>query len=106
MHRSHRSARRLVSALAVVTVGALALVPMAAATASTSPSPSPVASGAAADVTFTVGISQDVDSLNPFKGIVAEAYEMWGLMYDHVDRLQPGRLLARPRAGRVVGGVR
>lgn len=33
-------------------------------------------------VTMTVGITQDVDSLNPFTGIVAEAYELWGLMYD------------------------
>lgn len=33
-------------------------------------------------VTMTVGITQDVDSLNPFTGIVAEAYEIWGLMYD------------------------
>lgn len=31
---------------------------------------------------FRVGILQDVDSLNPFKGITAAAYEMWGLMYD------------------------
>lgn len=33
-------------------------------------------------VSMTVGITQDVDSLNPFTGIVAEAYEIWGLMYD------------------------
>ncbi|MBA2388882.1 MAG: ABC transporter substrate-binding protein [Geodermatophilaceae bacterium] len=33
-------------------------------------------------VIMTVGITQDVDSLNPFTGIVAEAYEMYGLIYD------------------------
>jgi peptide/nickel transport system substrate-binding protein len=33
-------------------------------------------------VTFTVGILNDVDSLNPFTGIVAEAYEVWQTMYD------------------------
>ncbi|GAA3803901.1 ABC transporter substrate-binding protein [Sphaerisporangium flaviroseum] len=31
---------------------------------------------------FTVGIQSDVDSVNPFTGIVVEAYEVWGLMYD------------------------
>ncbi len=76
--------RRPLAIAAALTVGAAALVPMTAATASTSPSPPPAASGAPSDKTFTVGISQDVDSLNPFKGIVAEAYEMWGLMYDQL----------------------
>lgn len=33
-------------------------------------------------VVMTVGITQDVDSLNPFTGIVAEAYELWSLLYD------------------------
>jgi peptide/nickel transport system substrate-binding protein len=32
--------------------------------------------------TFTVGMLNDIDSLNPFTGIVAEAYEVWGTMYD------------------------
>ncbi len=77
-----RSRRGLVAA---VTAAALVLVPMAVANASTSPTPEPISAvttGAPADVTFTVGLSQDVDSLDPFKGIVVEAYEMWGLMYD------------------------
>ena len=30
---------------------------------------------------FTVGVSQDVDSLNPFVGITAAAYEIWQLVY-------------------------
>ncbi len=32
--------------------------------------------------TFTVGITQDIDSLNPFTGIVASAYEIYQLSYD------------------------
>jgi peptide/nickel transport system substrate-binding protein len=28
-------------------------------------------------LTFTVGIINDVDSLNPFIGILAESYEVW-----------------------------
>ena len=35
-------------------------------------------------LTFTVGIVNDVDSLNPFIGILAETYEVWALMYDQL----------------------
>lgn len=40
------------------------------------------ASGAEGKTTFTVGIKQDVDSLNPFTGIVSSAYEIYQLNYD------------------------
>jgi oligopeptide/dipeptide ABC transporter ATP-binding protein len=36
----------------------------------------------AGKLTFTVGIVNDVDSLNPFIGILAETDEVWALMYD------------------------
>ena len=39
---------------------------------------------AAGKLTFTVGIINDVDSLNPFIGILAETYEVWALMYDQL----------------------
>jgi peptide/nickel transport system substrate-binding protein len=35
-------------------------------------------------LTFTVGIVNDVDSLNPFIGILAETYEVWAVMYDYL----------------------
>jgi peptide/nickel transport system substrate-binding protein len=38
----------------------------------------------AGKLTFTVGIINDVDSLNPFIGILSETYEVWGLMYDYL----------------------
>jgi peptide/nickel transport system substrate-binding protein len=38
----------------------------------------------AGKLTFTVGIINDVDSLNPFIGILAETYEVWALMYDYL----------------------
>src|SRR6476646_9499816 len=68
-----RPVRRLVAAAVVaLTAAALSLV------GGTLP-----ASGASGDpTTFTVGITQDVDSLNPFTGIVASAYEMYQLNYD------------------------
>ncbi len=34
------------------------------------------------EVIFRIGVLQDIDNLNPFKGITAAAYEAWGLMYD------------------------
>jgi peptide/nickel transport system substrate-binding protein len=71
---------------AVVVAAAVALLPIAttAQAASSTPPASGSAAPSAAAKTFTVGILQDVDSMNPFVGIVAEAYEMWGLMYDQL----------------------
>ena len=40
--------------------------------------------GAADKVTFTVAFQNEPDSLNPFLGIEAESFEMWGLMYDYL----------------------
>ena len=42
------------------------------------------ASAADEKVTFTVGITNEVDSFNPFLGIEAESYEMWALTYDYM----------------------
>src|SRR6478735_5710975 len=74
-HRTPRRARR--KALAVLAAGVVALLgsalgnPVAPAQAdSTDP------------VTFTVGFTGDVDSLNPFTGYNAEPYELWALSYD------------------------
>ena len=35
-------------------------------------------------VTFTVALTNEVDSFNPFLGIEAESYEMWALTYDYL----------------------
>jgi peptide/nickel transport system substrate-binding protein len=69
------------SAAALVGAAAL-LAPMAWAGASASESPAPTPMPISATQTaFTVGITDDVDSMNPFTGIVATAYEMYQLMY-------------------------
>jgi peptide/nickel transport system substrate-binding protein len=65
--------------LALAAVLALA-TPMAALAASSTPSPS--AAPSANRTTLTVGITQDVDSLNPFVGILASSYELFQLNYD------------------------
>ncbi len=49
---------------------------------------------------FVVGVLQDVDNLNPFKGITVAAYEAWALTYDSLtgygaDRFEPVPQLAK-----------
>jgi peptide/nickel transport system substrate-binding protein len=74
-----RRMRRRTGAVAAVVAAVAAALGLAPAAVAQSPSPS-----GSGKVTFTVGILNDIDSLNPFTGIVAEAYEAWGLMYDQL----------------------
>jgi len=71
--------RRTVVALVAALV---AIVPTATAAMAASPSPSPTVSVPHGTSTFTVGFQQDVDNLNPFIGILASTYEVWGVTYD------------------------
>ena len=48
------------------------------------------------DQVFHVGVLQDVDNLNPFKGITAAAYECWGLMYDTLTNYSAKDFSAEP----------
>ena len=48
--------------------------------------------------TFTVGIKQDIDSLNPFTGIVSSAYEMYQLQLRDAHRLRGARTSPPSRA--------
>ena len=41
------------------------------------------------DATFTIGMTNEVDSFNPFNGIEAESYEAWALMYDYMIGWSP-----------------
>jgi peptide/nickel transport system substrate-binding protein len=77
--------------LAGLAVAAMALVPTAAFADSSSPSASSPAATSTASATssasastFTVGFLQDVDSLNPFVGILSSTYEAWGVTYDYL----------------------
>jgi peptide/nickel transport system substrate-binding protein len=65
----------------LVTVG---VVGAGVATAdTTSPSPSTTASSSdSGKVIFRVGTTGNPDSLNPFTGVGATSYEIWGIMYD------------------------
>ncbi len=75
MRTLSRSARLTVGAAAVALALGLGVTVSAAASSSASSSPS------AKKTVFTVGITQDIDSANPFTGIVAEAYEIFQMEY-------------------------
>ena len=55
---------------------------------------------------FVVGVLQDVDNLNPFKGITVAAYESWALSYGYLTGYSAEDLLPGPRSRRDVGVVR
>ncbi len=83
-----------------LTAGTLALMvalglPVGIAAAEDTPSPS--ATPSSGDTVFRVGVLQDVDSLNPYKGITAAAYEMWGLMYDTLTGYSATDFAPEPR---------
>jgi peptide/nickel transport system substrate-binding protein len=44
----------------------------------------PTPSATPGKVSFVLGIKQDIDSLNPYVGVVASAYEAYQLMYDYL----------------------
>ena len=67
-HSGHRTLTRLLVALGLV-AGFFVLTPAPSATA-------------ADDDTFTVALTDEVDSLNPFLGVLANSYEMWALTYN------------------------
>jgi peptide/nickel transport system substrate-binding protein len=80
--------RRLAALVGTAAMASLALAPVASAdtaspTATSSATGSAAASAPPRD-TFTVGFKQDVDSLNPFVGILASSYEVWGVTYDQL----------------------
>jgi peptide/nickel transport system substrate-binding protein len=75
--RSSRRPRVLAAAGAAALALSLGLGATSSAGASTSASPA----APAEKVVLTVGITQDIDSANPFTGIVAEAYEIYQLQY-------------------------
>jgi len=73
--------------------GAFAMIVAAALSGVTT---SPPAAGAEDDPTFTIGMTNEVDSFNPFNGIEAESYEAWALMYDYMISYSPKDMSPQP----------
>jgi len=81
MLRLSRSTR-LLAATAVATLAAGVLLSGTASAAdSASPSPSGSAAASTTKTTFTVGMTEDIDSANPFTGIAAVSYEIFQMEY-------------------------
>ena len=55
-----------------------------------------VRSADSGSTTFTVGMTQDIDSLNPFTGIAASSYEMYQLNYDTLTDYRQTDFSAKP----------
>jgi peptide/nickel transport system substrate-binding protein len=70
--RSHRGAALLLA------IGVMASV--FAATATTDAKPAAAADSG--ETILTVGTKQDVDSMNPYSGVVLSAYEVWNMQYN------------------------
>ena len=73
-HRRQRT--RLVRLTAALALLAATVLPGALAAPSQAAEDDPV--------TFVVGMTNEVDSFNPFLGIEAASYEMWSLTYDYL----------------------
>ncbi len=86
-------------------MAALALVASALVPAMMLPS-SPAASAAADGGTFTVGLSNEVDSFNPFLGIEAPSFEMWALTYDYIIGYSMKDMSPAARPGDRLGDLR
>jgi peptide/nickel transport system substrate-binding protein len=85
-HRVQHVARRPRRSASLALVGLagtllLALVPIATGVTTSSATTSPKPGG---KTTFTVGIKESVDSLNPFTGINASSYELYQINYDQL----------------------
>jgi len=73
------SLRRRLAAAAALLVAALTALAVPAPAAAEDATPT-----APTKVTFVLGIKQDIDSFNPYVGVVASAYEAYQLMYDYL----------------------
>ncbi|MBK6761848.1 MAG: ABC transporter substrate-binding protein [Micrococcales bacterium] len=62
-------------------IAVLLALPLLPASADESDSPVPPPASAGEKTVFTVGITQDVDSTNPFTGIAAASFEAYQMMY-------------------------
>lgn len=81
---TNQSVRRLRARVAVVAAAALTVLGALAVPAAADDAPSAGASGTAqrSRTSFVIGVKQDIDSLNPYVGVVASAFETYQLMYD------------------------
>src|SRR5262249_54498557 len=91
------SSRRFRVAATVAGLATCALVALGGAPALADPSPSADSSPSATAVptpahsegTFVIGLKQDIDSLNPYGGVLASAFDAYQMMYDYLTDASP-----------------
>ena len=101
--RTRRTKLLAAAGAAALVVGLGSIGAPAALADSASPTP---AAAAATPTTFTIGMTTDIDSANPFTGIVAEAYEVFQLMYPTLTEYAADGLQHRAGHRRLLDGVR
>lgn len=89
--RRPRRFRRAAVTLATSALLAGSTLPGVAAASAADESPSPDEK-----LVFTVGMTNQPDSFNPFLGIEVESYEMWALTYDYLVSVSPEDLSPQP----------
>ena len=57
------------------------------------------------EVVLTVGTTQDVDSMNPYAGVVLSAYEVWNMQYNVLVNLSADDMEPDPRDRHLVGAL-
>lgn len=91
-----QSVNRRLGRLVAAGLAALVTLGMGGTPALADPSASPSASTATSTAplpharnTFVVGLKQDIDSLNPYVGVLASAFDAYQMMYDYLTDASP-----------------
>jgi peptide/nickel transport system substrate-binding protein len=87
------------STTAAASAAALTLLLGTALLGSTNTAHADSAGTSADNQTFAIGMTNEVDSFNPFNGIEAESYEAWALMYDYMISWSPKDMSPQPDGG-------
>ncbi|MFD0596502.1 hypothetical protein ACFQZ4_33205 [Catellatospora coxensis] len=98
---TNQSAQRVRARVAIAVAAAVVALSALATPAAADGTPTPGTERS--KTSFVIGMKQDIDSLNPYVGVVSAAYESYRLMYDYLignsARTSPRRR-SWPRAGR------
>jgi peptide/nickel transport system substrate-binding protein len=100
MSSNPRGQRRLrgaiaASAAAIATCAMFASPAMADDSSASPSAPAPSAS-AHSRTTFVIGLKQDIDTLNPYVGVLASSFDAYQLMYDYLTTISASDMTIKP----------
>ncbi len=93
---TNQSVRRLRAGVALAAVAALTALGALASPAAADGTPTPGSSAERSKTSFVIGVKQDIDSLNPYVGVVASAFDAYQLMYDYLTVSAAGDFSPEP----------